>query len=110
MSIWNFLMAIPAFVNNSLQLPERAQKRPIAAILLIVLAAGIGAASWKTFKAEGDSTTAAGISADPACKDKLRIHITGGAVTGINGSGIKADNADVCIETNNTKITGARMA
>jgi hypothetical protein len=49
---------------------------------------------------------AAGISTDPACKDKLRIHMTGGAVTGINGSGIKADNADVCIETNNTKITG----
>jgi hypothetical protein len=52
------------------------------------------------------SKPATGISADPACKDKLRIHMTGGAVTGINGSGIKADNADVCIETNNTKITG----
>jgi hypothetical protein len=49
---------------------------------------------------------AAGISADPACKDKLRIHITGGEVTGRIGSGIKADNADVCIETNNAKITG----
>jgi hypothetical protein len=52
------------------------------------------------------STPATGISADPACKNKLRIHMTGGSVTGINGSGIEAKNADVCIETNDTKITG----
>ena len=34
MSIWNFLIAIPAFVNNGFQLPERAQKRPKTAVLL----------------------------------------------------------------------------
>jgi hypothetical protein len=100
MAIWNFLMSIPAFVNNSLQLPERAQKRPKTAVLLVLFVGVIG------LKTAGNSTVATGISADPGCQNKLRLHFFGGAVTGVKGTGIKANTDNVCIEAFGTRITG----
>jgi hypothetical protein len=99
MSILSFVMAIPAFMNNILQLPERVQKRPKAAVLLLVFV-GFG------LKTVGNSTVATGISGDPGCQNKLRLHFVGGAVTGLRGTAIKSNTDNVCIEAFGTKITG----
>jgi hypothetical protein len=100
MSFSNFLIAMPAFVNNALQLPERVQKRPKTAVLLLAFVGVIG------LKTAGNSTVATGISGDPGCQNKLRLHFIGGAVTGLRGTGIKSNTDNVCIEAFGTKITG----
>jgi hypothetical protein len=46
-----------------------------------------------------------GISADPNCKDKVRIHFSGGALSG-GVDGLRINDPNVCVEVNGMPIVG----